>query len=113
MQKTRISHAVRWVREGIKQQCSLAAALLLRQKSFSLLGVPSGLEEVEEGRRVLMMPEHVELAPPRIEEREVDSRFVAALSGVQVAEQGVVLVEGAMATALGGTLNAAGRLVTT
>lgn len=112
--KSPLSKGIRFFREGVKKTGALLAAKTCGANSYSLFGIPSGLETHETGSKKLLYP-HLPLTmnPPATIEKKLYWRFQAILSGMEIPEVGILELKEGIATAKGGNLSAKGKLVMT
>lgn len=106
----KLSKWVRFIRLGIKKGGAALAKSLLGKKSFSVLGIPSGLDSVEGTKSLLYPAEEMWITLPKTE-GPLFWKFQQ--NPIDVKENGFLAVSKGIATHLGGTLTEKGKLITT
>ena len=112
--KGRISRAARFVRDGIKKSAA-ACARILGRRSFTLLGIPSGLTSLEGKSEITFIyhPVTLSMQPPKTVEPEIFWNYRQILKGMLLPAEGVLRVHEGIATSKGGNLSRQGKLITT
>lgn len=110
-----LSRFIRFMRDSAKKSATLCAGKLLGRRSFSLLGIPSGLVSVERKDDVTFLypAETLPLSVPKTIESELFWNYRQILKGMPVPAEGLLEVKGGIATSKGGNLSSRGKLITT
>ncbi|MCH9609689.1 MAG: hypothetical protein S4CHLAM45_00790 [Chlamydiales bacterium] len=111
--KSSLSKTVRFLRHGVKKGGATLSSLCLRSKSYPLLGIPSGVTEMD-GQIKEVIPSSTFNCPPPISYQTYrNKRFQVAAGETLSPQETILVVKNGIATATGGTLTSRGKLITT
>jgi len=115
--KSKLSKGVRFLREGVKKLGTYSASMTCGVKSYPFFGVPRGLTEGtgkgEGVKHLLYARTPLRIQAPKTVEPDYIQGIKGILAGFDLAEEGVLVLNGGTATNRGGNLNVKGQLVTT